>query len=75
MGLFFATRQKLSTTGTLGQGLRALYSVPEDMPDAFAKLFEKLDSAPKLKPVIKANRENKPAQGSVNSAPLLREFL
>jgi hypothetical protein len=60
MGLFFATRQKLSTTRTLGQGLRALYSVLEDMPDAFAKLFEKLDSAPKPKPLVKTSLEKKP---------------
>jgi hypothetical protein len=30
------------------------------MPDAFAKLFEKLDSAPKPKPLVKTSLEKKP---------------
>jgi hypothetical protein len=45
---FFAARPEIASIRTgLSAGLRALYTVPEDMPDEFLKVFARLDSAKK----------------------------
>jgi hypothetical protein len=62
MRFFFATRNKpLSTMAALSRGLRAVYVVPQDMPDAFAKAFERLESTPQPKTLAKSSREKKSA--------------
>ena len=45
MRFFSAARPQPSTLTAISSGLRELYTVPNDVPESFVKVFARLDSA------------------------------